>query len=155
MRMSRSGRLREGLLNMDQSQVAAWMDDNLSPLLDAFGLSHWAVDYTFKRLGGNAAEIFTQNVYECATIYVDPFYLVSEEELQKEIIHEIAHIVASPFDAAEDAVYRLNLDDNAHRVLKEVMKNCAERTAKNIERMHYQHVELLTEADEEGEGDEE
>lgn len=130
---------------MDKSVVKAWLDEHARKIIDLFGLRHWHVNIEIGRCPspGAGGECRAKMEYERATIWIDHEEIDDVEELERVFKHEVAHILHSPMTMLWAAMAEfVPTDSNEERSMKAIWSFAIELTVKNIERMHYAHVDM-------------
>jgi hypothetical protein len=86
---------------MDRSEVVAAVEKDLEKYMRIMGVPHWRIEVEYGPCPSSAdyeAEIERQSDYNVARIFLDPEKIEDRAALYKDIVHELAHIVLSPFD---------------------------------------------------------
>lgn len=127
---------------MDRSAVKAFVDHELEPLMSRLGIPHWriVVAYEPSPVDDNGlcrnGECIRLVDYNSARIVLNPEAFANESEIHATLLHELFHVVASPFDVFANAVKALQLNDDVQRVLESVLTHASERMVIHLRRMY-------------------
>ena len=127
---------------MDESKVKEWVEANIKPLCEEFGIPHWGVKVHFVSMGDEfCGDCSAYPLYERATIRLDPAGMDDEAYLKKVFEHELLHIVNAPWDGFWDLVTKaipegsVDLVDTlreAHHQAKEISNIGLERLVRGV-----------------------
>jgi hypothetical protein len=128
---------------MDQSAVKKWVDKHLKKLMRRMGIPHWSITVRYEHIEGDTmAHILPQLKYEIAEITIDSSKIKEEEQLEKLILHELSHVLTSPYTMFWDSVAHA-LPEGSIESFKELFIYAEEMTVKNLERMSAMHKEAF------------
>jgi hypothetical protein len=133
---------------MDKSEVKKWVDENIEPMMRLMGIPHWRIDVSYTSIPDTAADIIvgmdikTRPQYEKAYIRINYSEYESVEDLERDLKHEMMHIMHSPYELAWDLVETILTVEQAQAVGK-IWRSCEEMTVRNLERMHHGHTQAM------------
>jgi hypothetical protein len=128
---------------MDKSQAEKLVDEHILPLIEAMGLKDWKIRVdqcpTAPSAGdssGTAGACSTNVDYKFATIAINPELMETSQDLVETLVHELIHIVLSPFTVAWNALEPvLDQHPDAKAVVTPVWTHAEERAVANVIRL--------------------
>lgn len=128
---------------MDQSEVKRFVERDIAGLMEAMGVPHWNLLVEYGPMESNTAGFSchgqcTPSVcYNKATIQLDPAMIQDEKALGKLLVHEIGHILISPFNLyRKHAASFIQAGSPQDSQEDTVWEYCMEQTIINLERMY-------------------
>jgi hypothetical protein len=131
-------------MSMDRSAVEAIVRRSLDPMMTRLGIGHWTISMSFDLAEqGTAGECSRLPNYDSAAIRLNPAELHDEDGVLKTLLHELFHVVLSPFDLYSIGAEQAIGDDRAARaVLDQVWHHACERAVINLERLYVNLTEV-------------
>jgi len=126
---------------MDASQVRAIVGKYAPALMEKLGIPHWSIVfyYDLREQKGSFAkrgECIRQVRYDKAAISFDPEEFGTEDEVLKNLRHELIHVVLAPFDLFWHAAEAHWTDDPVRtEIMNTVWDHAVEQAVINIERV--------------------
>jgi hypothetical protein len=123
---------------MDRSAVEAIVRREIEPLKRQLGISHWKVSAHYDLRADDCctrAQCTTLVDYERVRIDFDPDGMDDEAEVIETLLHELLHVVLSPFDIVVNAL-RDVLDERTRTILQSIHTHAVEKAVINLERMY-------------------
>lgn len=122
---------------LKEQECKEWIDHNIEPLMRSLGIPHWQVDVEYGVNPDRHGDCDTLPDYERALMTLYPASIESIEQLEKTVIHELCHILHSPFarfEKALDGVFE-GSDQKITTLFSNIYVTACERTVKNLERL--------------------
>lgn len=127
---------------MDASKIKEFTDEHLETLAEMFGIAHWEIHIHIKQCptDGCSGEIEVNPDYEWVNIWLDPNNIEDSSQLEEVLIHELLHIMDTPFRIFYRSVMEhLPENSNEEKAMKALFHYCMENHVKYLERMHRGH----------------
>jgi hypothetical protein len=127
---------------MDRSEVSAFVERELEPLVRRLGLTQWEIKLSFTCEASDDDGFLKRGEctrlvdYQSAHIGLNPEAFDSTDELLKTLRHELFHVVLAPFDLYTSLVATA-LEGNTplQEMLDRVKEHACELSVFNLERM--------------------
>jgi hypothetical protein len=127
---------------MDRDTLRQFVVDNIDSMTRPLGISHWKIDVLFDLRCPDGdyvtkAECNRKPSYDRALINLNAGEIEDEEDARKVLLHELFHVVLSPFDLCRNAGESHWRDDPIKsEMMQEIWTFCVEQAVINLERMH-------------------
>lgn len=129
---------------MDQSRLREFVDARLEGLQEAMGIAHWKIVVHIEPIGQDGvpdhastpADVNLRTNYNQAVIRMDPAQIDDEEGATTALIHELLHVVASPFRVYEAFVCGMIKKGTSREEQEDrIWTYCEEQAIINLERL--------------------
>lgn len=123
---------------MTKDEVKAVVDRHIKQLLWDFGINMWTV--TLKYVEELADETFSMQVqvvpdYHQATISIRPDMHDTDDEVLRNLEHELLHVVLSPYDVSFDVAYQFAPSTAARHAMNRMNRLAAENSVTALQEM--------------------
>lgn len=121
---------------MDKSDVQEIVNDNVKWLRWALQLQEWSITFVYESLpDGIGGECRPNLPYKMATITIDPDKADNKADVLKTLLHELLHILLSPFENYRESVMQIADGKQMENVLDTVYYRIHENVVYMLERM--------------------
>lgn len=122
---------------MDKSAVESWVNENLDQYKSMMGLERWRFGLFYEQIDETyGMTIQTLPEYELARITIDFEKMKDIQHVEECFLHEMMHIMHSPYEIAWKIASKLLDDDKSLETLEAAWHHAEEMTVRNLLHMH-------------------
>jgi hypothetical protein len=124
---------------MDRSEVKAIVDREIEPLMEMMGVPHWRIKVEYERPenGEWEAECHRIPPYNRANVRIDPDSMADADHVIRTLVHELAHVVLSPFDVYRNVMTAHDVEGSPEdKRERQLWTYAVEQAVINVERMY-------------------
>lgn len=128
---------------MDTPEVKAIVERESGLMMHRLGIDHWTIKVIYHPQPASPEGYIAKGEcsrlldYHSAHITLNPTAFDDEAEVLGTLLHELFHVVLSPFDLYSEGVDRLGLSTSSQGVLDRVWSHACERAISSLERMYH------------------
>lgn len=136
-----SNRVEPRVSRMDVSKLRAIVEAQAPTLIRGLGIAHWTIAFHYSLRGSKGdfarkAECTRQVDYNRASINFDADEFETEEEVVAVLLHELIHVVLTPFDILWNTACAFWPGDTPQsRVMDSVWDHAVEQAVINVQRV--------------------